>query len=270
MPEEDAADDCEQPRVQRIERRARDLVAVPMLRDPDEPRAVPVRPEVQPIAVPTGRRPVCVRVVGPEPEVEEDSPTPDHGATPEKRRERGVEPPSGQPHRADPSSTLRNARGVSSAGRAPALQAGGRRFDPGTLHFRRPSRRRRHLSFAGAARGASGPRAGLSHLREERLGSTKRSSSAQVADRGLGREEVVVNLEQLRKQARSSPKPRARGIRWPPRGSATCRHAWRARSLCSRASEGSPVGLRSFTKWPSSRSTRISTTTRDVRTGSRR
>jgi hypothetical protein len=25
-------------------------------------------------------------------------------------------------------------RGVSSAGRAPALQAGGRRFDPGTLH----------------------------------------------------------------------------------------------------------------------------------------
>ena len=31
-------------------------------------------------------------------------------------------------------STLRGARGVSSAGRAPALQAGGRRFDPGTLH----------------------------------------------------------------------------------------------------------------------------------------
>src|SRR5215210_9022248 len=26
-------------------------------------------------------------------------------------------------------------RGVSSAGRAPALQAGGHRFDPGTLHF---------------------------------------------------------------------------------------------------------------------------------------
>jgi hypothetical protein len=26
-------------------------------------------------------------------------------------------------------------RGVSSAGRAPALQAGGRRFDPGTLHL---------------------------------------------------------------------------------------------------------------------------------------
>ena len=27
-------------------------------------------------------------------------------------------------------------RGVSSAGRAPALQAGGHRFDPGTLHQR--------------------------------------------------------------------------------------------------------------------------------------
>src|SRR5438477_1558983 len=31
--------------------------------------------------------------------------------------------------------TLRRRRGVSSAGRAPALQAGGHRFDPGTLHF---------------------------------------------------------------------------------------------------------------------------------------
>ena len=30
---------------------------------------------------------------------------------------------------------LSAARGVSSAGRAPALQAGGHRFDPGTLHF---------------------------------------------------------------------------------------------------------------------------------------
>ena len=30
-------------------------------------------------------------------------------------------------------STMR-IRGVSSAGRAPALQAGGHRFDPGTLH----------------------------------------------------------------------------------------------------------------------------------------
>src|SRR5215211_1010035 len=29
-------------------------------------------------------------------------------------------------------------RGVSSAGRAPALQAGGHRFDPGTLHSERP------------------------------------------------------------------------------------------------------------------------------------
>ena len=31
-------------------------------------------------------------------------------------------------------SRLRAPRGVSSAGRAPALQAGGHRFDPGTLH----------------------------------------------------------------------------------------------------------------------------------------
>ncbi len=31
-------------------------------------------------------------------------------------------------------STLSVAWGVSSAGRAPALQAGGHRFDPGTLH----------------------------------------------------------------------------------------------------------------------------------------
>ena len=29
-------------------------------------------------------------------------------------------------------------RGLSSAGRAPALQAGGHRFDPGRLHFRKP------------------------------------------------------------------------------------------------------------------------------------
>ena len=30
--------------------------------------------------------------------------------------------------------TSKETRGVSSAGRAPALQAGGHRFDPGTLH----------------------------------------------------------------------------------------------------------------------------------------
>ena len=29
---------------------------------------------------------------------------------------------------------MKTLRGVSSAGRAPALQAGGHRFDPGTLH----------------------------------------------------------------------------------------------------------------------------------------
>jgi hypothetical protein len=36
-------------------------------------------------------------------------------------------------------STLKATRGVSSAGRAPALQAGGRRFDPGTLHYKSPA-----------------------------------------------------------------------------------------------------------------------------------
>jgi hypothetical protein len=36
-------------------------------------------------------------------------------------------------------------RGVSSAGRAPALQAGGHRFDPGTLH--QETRWRRRVSF---------------------------------------------------------------------------------------------------------------------------
>ena len=34
-----------------------------------------------------------------------------------------------------------NPRGVSSAGRAPALQAGGHRFDPGTLHSEPPANR---------------------------------------------------------------------------------------------------------------------------------
>ena len=41
--------------------------------------------------------------------------------------------------------------GVSSAGRAPALQAGGHRFDPGTLHHKRltevPSKEEASLSF---------------------------------------------------------------------------------------------------------------------------
>ena len=32
---------------------------------------------------------------------------------------------------------ISTTRGVSSAGRAPALQAGGHRFDPGTLHQKR-------------------------------------------------------------------------------------------------------------------------------------
>ena len=42
-------------------------------------------------------------------------------------------------------------RGVSSAGRAPALQAGGNRFDPGTLHHKKltevPTRVEASLSF---------------------------------------------------------------------------------------------------------------------------
>jgi hypothetical protein len=44
-----------------------------------------------------------------------------------------LEPPA-QPEPAQAASTLWRERGVSSAGRAPALQAGGHRFDPGTLH----------------------------------------------------------------------------------------------------------------------------------------
>jgi hypothetical protein len=40
-------------------------------------------------------------------------------------------------------------RGVSSAGRAPALQAGGRRFDPGTLHSSQPSRFSRNVEQIG-------------------------------------------------------------------------------------------------------------------------
>ena len=43
--------------------------------------------------------------------------------------------------------------GVSSAGRAPALQAGGHRFDPGTLHHKKltevPSTEEASLNFLG-------------------------------------------------------------------------------------------------------------------------
>ena len=43
--------------------------------------------------------------------------------------------------------------GVSSAGRAPALQAGGHRFDPGTLHHKKltevPSQEETSLNFLG-------------------------------------------------------------------------------------------------------------------------
>ena len=43
--------------------------------------------------------------------------------------------------------------GVSSAGRAPALQAGGHRFDPGTLHHKKltevPSKEEASLNFLG-------------------------------------------------------------------------------------------------------------------------
>ena len=59
---------------------------------------------------------------------------PDEAADVQRRPAR---PPAarspGQP-RAGRASTLRALRGVSSAGRAPPLQGGGRRFDPGTLH----------------------------------------------------------------------------------------------------------------------------------------
>ena len=44
------------------------------------------------------------------------------------------------------------ARGVSSAGRAPALQAGGRRFDPGTLHSQKPLLTRGFLRSWGQVR----------------------------------------------------------------------------------------------------------------------
>ena len=44
-------------------------------------------------------------------------------------------------------------RGVSSAGRAPALQAGGHRFDPGTLHHKKltevPLKDETSLNFLG-------------------------------------------------------------------------------------------------------------------------
>ena len=52
-------------------------------------------------------------------------------------RRRPARPPgtrSARQPRAGRASTLRPPRGVSSAGRAPPLQGGGRRFDPGTLH----------------------------------------------------------------------------------------------------------------------------------------
>src|SRR3954453_11876341 len=49
-----------------------------------------------------------------------------------------------------PPTRLTGSRGVSSAGRAPALQAGGHRFDPGTLHTHRGG------AFGAVARFAGG------------------------------------------------------------------------------------------------------------------
>jgi hypothetical protein len=43
-------------------------------------------------------------------------------------------------------SLIRLTRGISSAGRAPALQAGGQRFDPAMLHQRQALLARRRLS----------------------------------------------------------------------------------------------------------------------------
>src|SRR6266850_5537029 len=58
-----------------------------------------------------------------------------HPVEPSPPVEDWAEEPGGAGRKQDPAfgSTM-EARGVSSAGRAPALQAGGHRFDPGTLH----------------------------------------------------------------------------------------------------------------------------------------
>jgi hypothetical protein len=53
----------------------------------------------------------------------------------------------GKSVRATFGSTIR-FRGVSSAGRAPALQAGGHRFDPGTLHRKKAPQTRGFLFSA--------------------------------------------------------------------------------------------------------------------------
>ena len=52
-------------------------------------------------------------------------------------------------------------RGISSAGRAPALQAGGRRFDPVILH---------HAAVVGMGSGAQGKCKGFAGVNAERLG----------------------------------------------------------------------------------------------------
>src|SRR5436309_7578107 len=51
-------------------------------------------------------------------------------------------------------------RGVSSAGRAPALQAGGHRFDPGTLHHQKALLTRAFVYGGANARAPSGNRTG--------------------------------------------------------------------------------------------------------------
>jgi hypothetical protein len=69
----------------------------------------------------------------------------------------------GKSERAAFGSTMR-IRGVSSAGRAPALQAGGHRFDPGTLHTRKARKRGPFVCVGGNAAGWGRPREFLSSL----------------------------------------------------------------------------------------------------------
>src|SRR5919204_2442545 len=68
-----------------------------------------------------------------------------------------------------------STRGVSSAGRAPALQAGGHRFDPGTLHLQKvPS------PFAGTFLRSVSKSATAERARCERTGNCCRARSSEV------------------------------------------------------------------------------------------
>src|SRR6266496_6495333 len=79
-------------------------------------------------------------------------------------------------------------RGHSSAGRAPAWHAGGRRFEPGWLH------RFVHVSNRGYAKGIVGPRVGLDPLDEslqDRLPQAQVTASEGVIELLLKRREVL-------------------------------------------------------------------------------